>query len=202
MIFINRKTGIIFGSFSWTIALCLFATAIRLYNRVNPSFSGLTHQLSDLGAGKNFSNVVFIIGLAFTEIFQIPFYISIGMTLKQKKGNWNLIRFALGASIISSLCLVLIIPFLSDPKNPISYTMHGILGFTHFGAMAVAYIFYSIIELSNPEISKVFGLVSIYSALFYSLTITFFTYGIIYWFAISGIFLWVFMHTIFLIRAK
>lgn len=202
MFFINRKNGIIFGSFSWTIALSLFATAIRLYNRVVPSFRGLTHHLSDLGAGINSSNVVFMIGLALTEIFQIPFYFSIGIKLKQKKGNWNLIRFALGGSIISCLSLILVIPFLSDPKNPIFYTMHGILGFTHFGTMTIAYIFYSIIELSNPKISKIFGLISIYSALFYSLTIIFFTNCIIYWFAISGIFLWVFMHTVFLIRSK
>ncbi|MFX0024991.1 MAG: hypothetical protein ACFE8M_01145 [Candidatus Hermodarchaeota archaeon] len=200
--FFNSKNGVIFGSFAWLIALCSFTIAIILYLKVDPSYSIFTHHLSDLGAGENFSNIVFFIGLAFSASFQIPFYISIGISLKQKKGNWNLIRIAMGASIISSLSLILIIPFLSDPDNPISNNLHGFLGFTHFSAMVVAYIFYSIIELTNPKISNLFGLISILSALFYSLAIIFVTIRIFYWIAILGIFLWVFMHTIFLIRTK
>ncbi len=202
MILFNRKNGIIFGSLSWIIAFCLFTIAIGLYISVDPYYSIFSHHLSDLGVGKNYSNVIFIIGLAFTEVFQIPFYLSIGIALKQNKSNFNLIKIAMGASLISTLSLILVIPLLPDLGNPICYTMHGILGFIHFIAMAIAYTFYSIIELSNPRISKIFGFVSIYSALFYSLTIIFFTIHIIYWLAISGIFLWVFMHTLFLIRTK
>ena len=131
-IFFNKKKGIIFGSLAWIIAFCSFTIAIVLYITADPSYSIFTHQLSGLSPGKNFSNVALFIGLAFTGIFQTPFYVSIGLSLRQKKSNWKLIRIAMGASIISSIILIMLVPFLSDPEKPTFSIMHGILGGIHF----------------------------------------------------------------------
>jgi len=202
LIFFNRQNGIIYGSIAWIIAFCSFNIAIALFKKVDPSYSVFTHYLSDLGAGDNFSNVTLFIGLVLTETFQIPFYISIGLKLKQKNGNWKLIRIAVGASIISSVSLIIVIPFLSDPEKLIFNIMHGILGGMHFGFMAIAFLFYGIIELSNRSIPKIFAIISFSSGLLYGLNSLCFNIYIIYWIAIVGIFLWIFVHIIFLIRSK
>lgn len=187
--FSNRKNGNIFGSFAWIIAFFTFAIAIALYITVDHSYSIFTHYLSDLGAGKNFSNVTLFIGLPISVIFQILFYISIGIRLKQKKSNWKLIKIATGAAIISSISLIMAMPFLSDPEKLIFNIMHVILGSIHFGAMAIAFLFYGIIELSNPSISNKFTIISFSSALLYGLNSIFSKIYIIYWLAIVGIFL-------------
>ncbi len=201
-IFFHRIEGIIFGSLSWTTAFCSFTIAVALYIKVDPSYSIFTHYLSDLGAGKNYSNLSLFIGLALTTNYQILFYYSIGLTLKQKKSNWKLIKIAMGTAIIGSMSLFTVIPFISDPGNPKFNIMHGILGGIHFGLMAIAFLFYGISELLNPFISNKFTIISFSSALFYGLNLIFSNIYIFYWLAIVGIFLWVFVHIIFLIRSK
>jgi len=200
--FIHRIEGIIFGSIAWITAFCSFTIAVALYITVDPSYSIFTHYLSDLGAGKNYANVSLFIGLALTTNYQILFYYSIGLTLKQKKSNWTSIKIAMGAAIIASMSLFTIIPFTSDPGNPKFNIMHAILGCIHFGLMAIAFLFYGISELLNPFISNKFTIISFSSALFYGLNLIFSSIYIFYWLAIAGIFLWVFTHIIFLIRSK
>jgi hypothetical protein len=100
------------------------------------------------------------------------------------------------------MSLFTVIPFTSDPGNPKFNIAHGILGGIHFGVMAIAFLFYGIIELLNPSISKNFTIISFNSAFLYGLNCVFPHFHIIYWLAILGIFLWLFMHIFFLIRAK
>jgi len=201
-IFFKMKNGIVFGSIAWIIAFCSFAIAIALYITVDPSYSIFTHYLSDLGTGKNFSNVIFFIGLPISVIFQILFYISIGITLRQKRSNLKLIKIAMSAAIIGSINLIMVVRFTSDPRNLKFITMHGILGGMHFGGLAIAFLFYGIIELLNPLISNRFTITSFSSAFLYGLNCIFSHVYIIYWLAIVGIFLWIFVHIVFLIRYK
>jgi len=201
VVFFNRKNGIIFGSIAWITAFCSFTIAISLYIIVDPSYSIFTNYLSDLGT-KNYSNVSLFIGLALTSNYQVLFYYSIGLTLKQKRSNWKLIKIAISAAIIASMSLFTVIPFTSDPGNPKFNIMHGILGSIHFGLMAIAFLFYGISELLNPSISKNFTIISFSSAFFYVLNLIFSNINIFYWFAIVGIFLWIFVHIVFLIRSK
>lgn len=182
--------------------LFIYYSNCFIYIKVDPSYSIFTHYLSDLGAGKNFSNVTLFIGLPLSIIFQILFYISIGIRLKQKKSNWKLFRIAMGAAIISSISLIMVIPFLSDPGKQTFNFMHVILGSIHFGAMAIVFLFYGIIELLNPSISNKFIVISFSSALLYGLNSVFSSVYIIYWLAIVGIFFWIFVHIAFLIRSK
>ena len=202
LIFFNRQNGIIYGFIAWIIAFCSFTIAIALFKKVDPSYSIFTHYLSDLGAGKNFSDVILFIGLTLTSIFQILFHISIGTTLKQKKCNLRLIKITMSVAIIAFISLIMVIPSTSDLENPKFNIMHGILGGVHFGVMAIAFLFYGIIELSNPSISNLFTIISFSSALLYGLNYIFSNIYLIYWLAIVGIFLWLFVHIVFLIRSK
>ena len=189
---------------AWFIAFSSFLIAIMLYRAVDPSYSIFTNYLSDLGTGKNFSNIIFSLGLTLTEIFLILFYLCLGKAFKNENYNANLTNIAVLVSIISSISLILVIPFLTDPTNLLFSIMHGILANIHFIGMTIAFIFYGIIEISisrtNPLRMNKLIIISFSSALLYGLSCIFYNISIFYWIAIIRIFIWVLVHIIFLIK--
>ena len=72
--FYEKINGSYFGIIGFIISFVSVLTAQMLYMAVDPSFSGTTNFISDLGAGPNGSDIVFNTGMILYGSFNIPFY--------------------------------------------------------------------------------------------------------------------------------
>lgn len=196
----NRFIGSISGILAWMIGLLSFSIAIMLRIKIDPNFSLASNYLCDLGVAKYDSHVIFSIGCIFKQIFLIPFYISFGIFLQKRIYKSIVIKAAMFASIIYTLSLIFVVPFLVDQYNQFFSYMHGILAFTYFSFGTLAFTLYGIIELSNPKISNFYAIISFITAFTQILTLVYSKIYLIEWFAIASDFLWLLIHAIFLFK--
>jgi len=196
-----KISGSIFGIMAWIIGFLSFTIAIILRSSVDPNFSLTSKYLCDLGIEKYDSHFIFSIGFILNKSFLIPFYISFGFLLQKKIYKSYLIRVAIVTSIFSMLSLIILPPFLLDPYNQFSCSMHGILGFIHFSSATFAFTLYGIIELSNPRISNFYAIVSFITAFMHGFFLVFSPIHLIEWFTIGTDFIWVLIHTVFLFKS-
>ncbi len=125
--------------------------AIFLYLSVDPSFSLITHYLSDLGAGPNGSNFVFNIGMIITSIIMVAFYIHLSLILYMKKGYKFLIIISFCLGLISAIGTFFVGIF---PVN-ISQDIHNFsASFFFLGGLGAA-LFYTLTEFTTPKFSHI-----------------------------------------------
>ena len=196
----NKTIGSVFGIMAWIVGLLSYTIAISLRIEVDPTFSLSSNYLCDLGIETYDSHFIFSIGCIIKQCFLIPFYLSLVILLQKIKYESYLIKIALAASIIYTLSLMIVIPFLLDTNNQFFCSMHGILGFMYFSFGTLAFTLYGIIELSNPKISNVYAMISFITAFFQGLFLFFSTVYIIEWFSIASDFSWLLTHAIFLLK--
>ncbi len=139
----------------------------------DPSFSFVTHYLSDLGAGPNGVGLVFSVGMILTSIVMIFFFLHLGTYLTNKKGNKYIILFALVSGLISSVGTFFVGIF---PIN-IYLDLHNFsASFFFLGGFSYC-LFFAISELTTPGISK-------YQAL-YGFVVCFFFFMFIFYSSIN-----------------
>ena len=134
--FYEKVNGSYFGIIGFIISFVSVLIAQRLYMAVDPSFSGTTNFISDLGAGPNGSDIVFNTGMILYGIFLLPFYTYIGWYLSQRMDD-NSLRIGMLAGVIGSIGQILAGVFPFDPDDNFSYNMHIIAAGILFYALLI-----------------------------------------------------------------
>jgi len=105
--FYEKINGYYFGIIAFLINLFSITIAQVLYIEAEPNFSMCSNFISDLGAGPNRSDIFFNIGLIFTGISIMPFFVYIGWYL-QKRQTSNSIIIGMIAGLIGSIGMILV----------------------------------------------------------------------------------------------
>ena len=207
--FYEKFNGSYFAFIGVGVSLVSIFIAIGLYMIADPTFSLFTHFLSDLGDGRNYSNVVFNISRILDGVILLFFYLYLSRYLYNKEVSKRLTWISFIGGSIYTTGLILVAVFTSQT----AYEMHIIgAGFVFFG-MFFVYLFYSISENSCDEFPKQYSILGfilaplpllfmifILLAHFYgfSLEIAIFTEWITYFAMMS----WIIIQGIYTIRTK
>lgn len=146
----EKFNGSYFAFIGTGISLLSVFVAIFLFMIDVPNFSFITHYISDLGDGKNGSNVVFNIGRILSGIVLPFFYFNLMRYLQKNNGKKisTLLGFVSCLIAATGSILVGIYPSQTAPR------MHGIAAAMAFSGMFLTLIFFSRSEHSIPEIPK------------------------------------------------
>jgi len=138
--------GYIFGLLVFIIGM--LGNFIALF--LSPEYVFSAHTISDLGhkTGGIYSRMGFII----SGIFSIPFIIYLGKTLKKDNQNDGIRKIAIGAGIVSSVCIAL--SGIFSGINPIIGFLHGQFAFFNWMGTIVFCSLFSYIMLKDSKFSK------------------------------------------------
>jgi len=160
----KKIPGSIFGLTGAAISAFTIFTALFLYMTADPTFSFVTHWISNLGAGPNGSNVVFNMGMITTSIFILLFQVYEIRDLKRRSGNRILVKFLLLSSIFSSGGLFFVGVF------PLTYEYaHGTAATIYFFGGLMFCTFYAILALLTPGVHKIQAILGFITAGFFGL---------------------------------
>lgn len=159
--FYEKVRGSYFALLSSVVFLISLLTASTIYYISDQSFSIITHWVSDLGEGPNFSNYVFNIGEISSGIISILFFIFLSRTLyKENKMRKSLIISFMIAVIASvGLSLAGAFPMYTTPLIHFTAAVICFIGFF------ISFSIYGYIESLIWDISKIYSLLSYITSL-------------------------------------
>ena len=204
----EKFNGSYFAFLGAGISLISIFIAIILYVAVDPNFTIMTHYISDLGDGRNYSNVVFNISHIIMGIIFIFSFYYLSMFLRNKEAQFST-WYAFMGGFLYSLGLILVGIFPSK----MAYEIHIIgAAFVFFG-MFFSYVFYGISEFKISEINKKLAILGfIFSPLpiiFMSFLLLHFTVGFplkitlfIEWITYFTMLSWIIIHGIYTLNSK
>ncbi len=146
----QKVGGYYFGFLAVGFSLLCILISYLLFIQTDPSFTILTHFISDLGDGPNFSNVVFSVGVIGASLISLLFYIYLTRFLLQYDVSKVLPVVALVSAIISSIGGFLVGIFPSDTA-PLAHRIGALLS---FGGSFFISIFYAAAEVLNAEFDR------------------------------------------------
>ena len=160
----KRIPGSVFGFTGAAVSTITTLTALFLYMVVDPSFSFVTHWISNLGGGPNGSNVVFNIGMMFTSVFILLFQIHEIRDLKKRGCNLLIIKllYLSAISSTSGLFFVAVFPLTIEILHGTAATIY------FFGGMSFC-IIYAFSILLTPGIHKIQAVLAFITAGFFGL---------------------------------
>lgn len=164
--FYQKVNGCYFAFVGAGTSLLTILIAYLLYIQVDPSFTILTHFISDLGDGPNFSNVVFNVGIIIGSCISLFFYIFLTKLLIERGANKVFSILGLIFGLVSFIGGLLVGLFPSAVA-PLEHRIGALLSFS--GSFFIS-IFYSCAELTDREFNKI---VAIFGLLIAPFPITF-----------------------------
>jgi len=205
----EKFNGRYFAFLGAGISLSSIFIAIILYVAVDPSFTIMTHFISDLGDGRNYSNVVFNVSQIIIGVIFIFSFYYLSMFLRNNEAKIMLTWFAFMGGLVYSLGLILVGIFPSK----MAYEMHIIGAAFLFFGMFYSYIFYGISEFKISEINKKLAILGFIFAplpiIFMSSLLLHFTVGFplkitifIEWIAYFTMMSWIIIHGIYTLNSK
>ena len=160
----KKIPGSIFGFTGAAISVFSTTLALFLYMAVDPSFSFVTHWISNLGGGPNGSSFVFNTGMMITSIFILLFQIYVIRDLKKRSGNQILVKLLFISAICSTMGLFFVGVF------PLTFAiLHGTAAsFYFFGGLCFCTL-YGILVLLTPGVHKIQAILGFITAGFFGL---------------------------------
>jgi hypothetical membrane protein len=187
------------------------AISTLLYITIDPTFSILTHYLSDIGAGPNGAGLIFNAGMILSSFIMVAFYIHLSLIILKKGGYKFLVLISFICGIISSLGIFLIAIF---PVN-VNQEIHNFTATFFFMGGWAAAIFITLTEFLTPNFSRIQAFSGIVVIGFFVLFIVFNALHyfnpndgwseishITEWILFIGLILWVVEHGIFTFKIK
>ena len=147
------------------IAFGVFVSLIFFFAD-NPSFSILTHYISDIGAGPSASRVIFSIGMILGAVFLIFLLLFIGKYLKSIEEKSQRIWIFLYPGVIAELGLILIGIYPLDRADSTVFAIHSLAAVIFFIFTAISNLGLGYIEFKNSEFSKFYALISVITGIF------------------------------------
>ena len=164
--FYEKINGSYFGIIGFIISFVSVLIAQMLYMAVDPSFSGTSNFISDLGIGPNGSDIVFNNGMILSGIFLILFYTYIGWYLQKNGSNYS-IKLGILAGIVSSMGQILVGIYPLNSNNKFSYNMHILAAGILFYGLLIMLLIYGYNEYRNYKFPNSLTILSfIYAILF------------------------------------
>jgi len=148
-IMIGKIPGGVYGILSVAIEILLCLIALIL----TPHYIFFNHMISELGVGPG--GIFFNLGLIFSGIIAIPFFISLGRTLNCEGINENLRKITTIISLISCVSTSLIGCFPAIYNNKIIFSLHGTFTFISWLCGLIFLILFSINILKVNIFSKI-----------------------------------------------
>ncbi len=149
----NFIPGYIFGLLTFIIGL--LGTIIALL--LTPEYVMWKSSISMLGT---YTGGIFLrIGLILSNIFSIPFIISLGRSLKDDNVNENIRKIVIGSGIFSSISVILTGAFTGE--DPLISDLHGRFAFLSWIGGAMTCIIFGILMLKNSNFTKVISVISL-----------------------------------------
>ena len=203
----EKNIACFFGLFSAVISLFSIFIAIILYMQLNPSFSFVTHFISDLGNGKNYSNIVFNLGRIISGFLSILCYFLLYRFFRKKEVKLSLAIISLISGIIASVGSILVGIYPSVPEPD----MHKIAAILAFSGMFFVSIFYGISELTIKNFNKIYAMSGFiaapFSVIYMILYATLYVPGInseipilVEWIAYFSMMVWIIFQLVYIIR--
>jgi len=207
--FDEKNIACFFGLLSTIISLLSIFIAIILYMQIIPSFSFVTHFISDLGNGKNYSNVIFNFGRIISGSLSILCYFLLYRFFRKKEVKLSLAIISLISGIIASVGSILVGIYPSVPEPD----MHRIAAILAFSGMFFVSIFYGISELTIKNFNKVYAMsgfiVAPFSVIYMILYVTLYLPGInseipilVEWIAYFSMMVWIIFQLTYILRIK
>jgi hypothetical membrane protein len=205
----EKNIACFFGLLSATTSLLSIFIAIILYMQIIPSFSFVTHFISDLGNGKNYSNIIFNLGRIISGALSILCYFLLYRFFRKKEVKLSLALISLISGIIASVGSILVGIYPSVPEPD----MHRIAAILAFSGMFFVSIFYGISELTIKNFNKLYAIsgfiVAPFSVIYMILYVTLYLPGInseipilVEWIAYFSMMVWIIFQLTYILRIK
>lgn len=146
----NKIHGSYFAFLAVAVSLGSIFVAYLLYIQVDSSFSIVTHFISDLGDGPNFSNIVFNIGMISTAVIFIFFYIYLTRYLLKNNARKGMVYASFGSALISFTGGL----FVGLFPSATFHIPHLIGALFSFAGSFLVSVFYSISEFTIVDFNK------------------------------------------------
>lgn len=157
--------GGIYGLLSVTVVFLFGVLALLL----TPSYIFFEDMVSELGVGQG--GIFFNLGLIFSGIIAIPFFISLGRILNYDGVNGKLRKSAIIFSIISCISMSLIGCFPATPDNIFIGFLHGTVTFISWVSGLIFVMLFSIIFIKTSQFSKFQAYMGGFVAVFFILVL-------------------------------
>jgi len=148
---LKKAPGGFFGIVS--VLIRLMGDFIAILN--TPNYDMVDDLISDLGVGPG--AIFFSLGLIFSGILSIPFYISLRNIFRSEEINGNLRNIAVVFSGISIITYILLGFFPSDPNNVLIFIMHGVISLISWVTGAGYLTLYSYMTIKYKKSSRFLG---------------------------------------------
>jgi hypothetical membrane protein len=145
---LNFMPGGLYGIFSVIIGLSGDILAMAYF----PGYSIIENMASDLGTGE--SGIFFNLGMIFSGLVAMPFYIYLSKILKTETTNENVRRYFLYFSIISCITFSLVGVFPSIESFYLIFFLHGLCALISWMSAIIYLILFSYLILIDPRFSK------------------------------------------------
>jgi hypothetical membrane protein len=117
-----------------------------------PGYNMLDNMVSDLGVGPGW--LFFSLGLIFSGIVSVPFYVSFARSLQNEVVNEKMLKAALTFYYISNATYILIGFFPSCENIPLIYTAHGFLAVISWVTGLTYLILFSKLMIHDSKYSR------------------------------------------------
>ena len=187
--------GGFFGLFSVACAMLGTSTATILF----PTYSVLKYNVSYLANGPG--GMFFNIGLIFSGLIAIVFYIYLGRILKNHQGNNSIRKRAVLVAIISNFAIFLIGIFPAYSGNISFLIIHAILAVIVFFGTAISSLLFGILFKKNSKFLKI----QAYFSFFLAILISFYVivrWSIIEWMSVTFLMVWLSFISIYTLYKK
>ena len=187
--------GGVYGLLSVAFASLGTVTAIILF----PAYSLLEYNVSYLANGPG--GILFNIGLFFSGLTAIIFYIYLGRILTNHQGNNNLRKRAVIIAIISNCAICLIGIFPAYAGNMVFLIIHAILAVIAFSGIAIFSLLFGLLFKKNSKFSKIQS----YFSFFLTIVIAFYVtvrWSILEWIAVILLMVWISFNSIYTLYKK
>jgi len=154
--FYEKINGSYFAFLSSGLLLISLLIASAIYYISDNSFSIMTHWVSDLGEGPNFSNYIFNIGEISSGICSILFFLFLTRILYKENKMKVFLLCSFIIAIVASICISLAGAFPMYTKPLIHFAVATIC----FVGFFISFIIYGYIESLIEEIPKIYSIIS------------------------------------------
>ena len=148
--FYEKINGSYFAFLGAGISLISIFIAFILYIAVDPTFTIITHYISDLGDGQNYSNIVFNVGRIISGIIMFFFFLHLTRLLQNSGINKKLVIISFISGLMYSIGMILVGVFPSKAAP----LMHVIAAAITFFGMFFIYIFFGISDFRISGFSR------------------------------------------------
>lgn len=187
--------GGFYGFLSVAFATLGTISAIILF----PEYSLLKYDVSYLANGPG--GIFFNIGLIFSGLTAIIFYIYLGRILTDQQESNNLKKRAVVIAIISNCALSLIGVFPAYPENIIFLIIHGILAIITFFGTAIFSLFFGLLFKKNSKFLKIQAYLSFFLTIFIGFYVAV-RWSIIEWITVTLLMIWLSFNSFYSLYKK